>query len=152
MSLSTRQKLFFGLTFTVLAATVVGLIVVTARRRQARAETLRALGDSRTVQSLRVFSRHGPVDRWNRTLFVYTRGGGTCLWEPFDPPPSYRGTTYVRWEDGWGRPIRVRAPGTVHKKGWDAWSIGEDGIDEQGSGDDLLAGEDVAPVTTDGGF
>lgn len=50
--------------------------------------------------------------------------------------------------DEWGQPIRFRVPGQVHTRGWDAWSIGPNGIDEQGQGDDILIGEDVAPVVT----
>jgi hypothetical protein len=50
--------------------------------------------------------------------------------------------------DQWGHPIRLRVPGHVHAQGWDVWSCGPNGIDEQGQGDDILIGEDVAPVGT----
>ena len=50
--------------------------------------------------------------------------------------------------DGWGNLIRYRCPGPIHTHGWDVWSCGPNGIDEHGSGDDLLIGEDVAPVGT----
>jgi hypothetical protein len=50
--------------------------------------------------------------------------------------------------DPWARPIRYCAPGPVHKHGWDLWSCGPNGIDENGQGDDILIGEDVADVTT----
>ncbi len=42
--------------------------------------------------------------------------------------------------DDWGKPIRLRVPGPVHNYGWDAWSCGPNGIDEQGQGDDILVG------------
>ena len=48
--------------------------------------------------------------------------------------------------DGWGRPFRIRAPGPVHKHGRDLWSFGPNGINEQGGGDDILVGADVADV------
>jgi hypothetical protein len=60
--------------------------------------------------------------------------------------PRYPGRQIV--VDAWGNPIRYRHPGVVHKHGWDLWSVGPNGVDEQGQGDDILAGEDVAPVGT----
>lgn len=48
--------------------------------------------------------------------------------------------------DGWGCPLIYRAPGPVHRRGWDLYSVGPNGIDEQGKGDDVLIGEDVAPI------
>jgi hypothetical protein len=48
--------------------------------------------------------------------------------------------------DGWDRPVCYRCPGPVHKRGWDLWSCGPNGVDEQGGGDDILVGEDVAVV------
>jgi hypothetical protein len=51
--------------------------------------------------------------------------------------------------DAWGQPIRFRQPGPVHTHGWDVWSVGPNGIDEEGEGDDLLIGEDdVATVSS----
>jgi hypothetical protein len=49
--------------------------------------------------------------------------------------------------DAWGRPLRFQKPGPVHK-GWDLWSVGPDGIDEHGAGDDLLVGDNVWPETS----
>ena len=50
--------------------------------------------------------------------------------------------------DAWGNLIRYRCPGPVHKRGWDLWSVGPNGVDEQGQGDDILVGEDVASLST----
>ena len=52
--------------------------------------------------------------------------------------------------DAWGHAIKVRCPGPVHTKGWDVWSCGANGVDEQGQGDDILVGEDVAEVGSGG--
>jgi hypothetical protein len=63
--------------------------------------------------------------------------------------------SYMIWDqldqlgvDGWGRAIAYHCPGPVHKHGWDLYSFGPNGIDEQGVGDDILVGEDVADVTS----
>jgi hypothetical protein len=51
-------------------------------------------------------------------------------------------------EDGWGNPLRYRCPGPVHRNGWDLWSCGPNGKDDQGTFDDILIGEDIAAVST----
>jgi hypothetical protein len=48
--------------------------------------------------------------------------------------------------DGWGQHLVFRSPGPAHRHGWDLYSVGPNGIDEQGLGDDLLVGEDLASV------
>ena len=53
-----------------------------------------------------------------------------------------------RLVDAWNRPILYRCPGPVHRHGWDLYSVGPNGLDEQGDGDDLVVGEDFAPVTS----
>ncbi|MEZ0228461.1 MAG: type II secretion system protein GspG [Planctomycetota bacterium] len=45
--------------------------------------------------------------------------------------------------DAWGRSFRVRVPGPIHRSGWDLYSLGANGMDEQGDGDDLIVGETV---------
>jgi hypothetical protein len=50
----------------------------------------------------------------------------------------------VVWMDAWNHPIIYRCPGPIHRHGWDLYSVGPNGIDEQGDGDDILVGEDVA--------
>ncbi len=51
--------------------------------------------------------------------------------------------------DEWGQPLRIQVPGPIHKRGWDVWSCGPNGIDEQGGGDDILVGEDVASLSSE---
>jgi type II secretory pathway pseudopilin PulG len=48
--------------------------------------------------------------------------------------------------DAWGNPIRYRSPGPIHRHGWDLYSVGPNGIDERGQGDDIIVGEDVAEI------
>lgn len=48
--------------------------------------------------------------------------------------------------DGWSNALRYARPGPIHPNGWDVWSAGPNGIDERGKGDDVLTGEDVAPI------
>ena len=37
-------------------------------------------------------------------------------------------------EDGWGRAVRYR----ITEEGYRLWSVGSNGVDEEGEGDDLL--------------
>jgi hypothetical protein len=87
-------------------------------------------------------------------------------WHPGDPlfiflaterdvrlytPGAYHNEGEHSWgqgwaHDSWGHPIRYRCPGPVHRHGWDLWSVGPNGTDEQGEGDDILVGEDVADI------
>ncbi|HZV01327.1 MAG TPA: hypothetical protein VFF73_31735 [Planctomycetota bacterium] len=57
-----------------------------------------------------------------------------------------RGLENGPFRDGWGRPFLCARPGPVHRHGWDLWSVGPNGIDEQGNGDDILVGENVADI------
>jgi hypothetical protein len=76
------------------------------------------------------------VDAVNARQKTYNKG------EDLEEVPSVlpRG----EWLDGWGHPIRYRCPGVVHKKGWDFYSCGPNGRDDQGEFDDLVVGEDAA--------
>ena len=47
-----------------------------------------------------------------------------------------------RANDQWGRPILYRCPGPVHVHGWDLYSLGPDGVDDHGAGDDVLVGRE----------
>jgi hypothetical protein len=50
--------------------------------------------------------------------------------------------------DPWGHVLVYECPGPVHFRGWDLYSVGPNGIDEHGGGDDILVGEDVADVSS----
>lgn len=39
--------------------------------------------------------------------------------------------------DGWGRPLRYRVPGRHNKQAFDLYSVGPDGHDDNGMGDDI---------------
>ena len=49
----------------------------------------------------------------------------------------------ARFMDHWGHRLRWACPGRVHPGGWDLYSIGANGEDEDGGGDDLVTGEDA---------
>jgi hypothetical protein len=55
---------------------------------------------------------------------------------------------FAELRDAWGGPIHYRCPGPVHAKGWDIWSGGASGNDEPFDREDLLLGEDLAPVAS----
>jgi hypothetical protein len=44
--------------------------------------------------------------------------------------------------DLWGRPLIYRCPGPVHRHGWDLYSVGPSGVDDQGGDDDIVVGEE----------
>jgi hypothetical protein len=74
---------------------------------------------------------------------------GTTSWIPLKGHEK----SVVLWPrkvvlDAWGNPIRYRHPGTVHGHGWDLYSVGPDGIDDHGGGDDILVGGDIAGETS----
>jgi hypothetical protein len=62
--------------------------------------------------------------------------------------PQFGSVEFIDADDGWNHPVMYRCPGPVHPHGWDLYSIGPNGIDEQGRGDDILVGEDVAEVAS----
>jgi hypothetical protein len=49
-------------------------------------------------------------------------------------------------KDSWGHVIQYRCPGPVHSHGWDFYSLGRNGEDELGQGDDIVVGEDIANI------
>jgi hypothetical protein len=68
------------------------------------------------------------------------KGRGELWWKVSQRQTVSQGETH--WRDAWNRPILMRLPGQVHKRGFDFWSVGPNGIDESGAGDDVLGGED----------
>jgi hypothetical protein len=132
---------------------LVGVSVYALVRRRAEAEKQR-----RTLQTLRTLvllvERHdlgstttdiappralgGRDDPTGMlALHEYLMGGHYLL----NTDPGTAGDAFLRGElanDAWGRPIRYRCPGVRDR--WDFSSLGADGIDEHGEGDDIVVG------------
>lgn len=133
--LGWKGSFFVGCGIGVCVLLLVGFVVVWRGKkieRDKRVETQLRLGLLHTCASHESFpAASGAGDDWTgqRNLKISSQLG---MKEPV--------------LDGWGNPIRYRCPGPVHKKGWDLWSCGPNGKDDQGTFDDILVGEDVAPV------
>jgi hypothetical protein len=69
------------------------------------------------------------------------RRGGVFVTRGIHPRPRERTKPRPPALDGWGRPFIFRCPGPVHPRGWDLYSMGPNGIDELGCGDDIVSGE-----------
>lgn len=54
---------------------------------------------------------------------------------------TVKGDGHELVQDAWGHPIRLVVPGYIHREGWDLYSLGPNGLDEYGEGDDILIGE-----------
>ncbi|MBK8792356.1 MAG: hypothetical protein IPN59_04230 [Holophaga sp.] len=54
--------------------------------------------------------------------------------------PYWTGSTDAlnRPQDGWGRPLRLRVVGVAPNQAWQVQSLGGNGVDENGAGDDLV--------------
>ncbi len=63
-----------------------------------------------------------------------------------EPPVDDKDMPHYTSLDAWGRELRFAFPGPVHRRGWDMWSVGANGVDERGEGDDILVGEDLVGV------
>ncbi|MCL2645878.1 MAG: type II secretion system major pseudopilin GspG [Phycisphaerales bacterium] len=60
------------------------------------------------------------------------------------PPEAQDGSQPTRYlkalpTDGWGHPFFYKVPGNVNTDRYDIWSAGPNGIDENGSGDDITS-------------
>ncbi len=66
----------------------------------------------------------------------YKNGRWTLVWVGVD----------AGVKDPWGNHYLYRCPGPVHRHGWDLYSLGPNGVDEQGQGDDIMVGEDVGAI------
>jgi hypothetical protein len=153
------NKVLLAAAFAI-ALVLVTLAVAVFERR--RIQNIKAAETRRRVQDLadgqRQRGNHGPTAL---TCFVgpmmpdnnndpYVHVVDPCT---VDPTPRILTLKEQDLEpfsrDAWGQPIRFRQPGPVHRNGWDIWSVGPNGIDEEGEGDDILVGEDdVAMVSS----
>jgi hypothetical protein len=136
--LSPRAKILLttGSTIAVSFATASTIVATSMIRTHRQIIETRKLLDEEAAR-IRVFvarihypawvtRAHGPVEYRADQVAMHWSGG-------VPPPPL----------DAWGFPLRLMAPGPIHKHGWDLWSVGPNGIDERGDGDDLVVGEDI---------
>jgi hypothetical protein len=80
-------------------------------------------------------------------LHEYLMGGHYLL----NSEPGTAGSAFLNGDlsnDAWGRPIVYRCPGVVHKEGFDFYSFGPDGRDDEGRGDDLVEGMDLSAASS----
>jgi hypothetical protein len=127
-----------GCGVVVVAALIAMTAVAVSRRRVTRAKMV-AL-----VNLYGPSFREKDPERIEGSFFAYTSRAQTLDHSRTLTALDVEGKDLVR--DAWGHPIRWASPGPVHRHGWDLWSVGPNGIDEQGEGDDILVGEDVADV------
>jgi hypothetical protein len=135
--LGWKGSFLVGCGIGVVLLLVVGIIVATKMKvleNEKRERTLRALMDDanclRAVFGDRPPKADGSGADWTG-MKTLTAGSEKFEWELLD---------------GWGNPIRYRCPGPIHKHGWDIWSCGPNGKDDQGTFDDLVVSGDVSPV------
>jgi hypothetical protein len=139
--LSGKQSFLVGCGIAVVVLLLVGLVVVW-RGKRIDAEKRRATLD--TLAGIRL----AVIPTTSRERFEWrgmpSADGSGADWTG----QRALGLAEVA-VDGWGNPIRYRCPGPVHKKGWDLWSCGPNGKDDEGTFDDILVGgDDIAPETS----
>jgi hypothetical protein len=134
-TLGWKGSFLVGCGIGVVLLLVVGLVVVQKAKKvedAKRQRTLQALMDD--AKCLRVTFGDRPPQA----------DGSGADWSGMKTLTA--GSEKFEWElvDGWGNPIRYRRPGPIHRHGWDLWSCGPNGKDDQGTFDDIIIGEDVA--------
>ena len=142
--MSTRAKVVIMLA-ALCAVGLVGtsaFVALSAHESRRRIRVTRELLDEKAQRARTFISRAGFPDstRW------CTRTGGSVEYEESRVLMHVSGGRPKPPADGWGRTLRLQCPGPVHRVGWDIWSVGPNGVDEHGKGDDILVGEDVVPV------
>jgi hypothetical protein len=147
----TPGKTLIGFGALLAAGLIVAVIVACAA---ARAEGVRVRRTAELLKRLAPFirDRRCVVMPNDHSFTVVPRAGSGAPedWARVerDWEESYPSFIAHNLQDAWHRPLIYRRPGPVHKRGWDLWSCGPNGMDEQGSGDDLLVGEDLAPIAS----
>jgi hypothetical protein len=143
-----RRPLSKGTTVAIWSAAVMTVLLVFATLAQVEKLCAQRAQRRATLELLHVWSARNWSSRTIDTTprpegagFLYTDGICTAP----DVHFSHLGAPV---QDPWGHVLIFSAPGPVHRHGWDLWSVGPNGIDEQGAGDDILVGEDVADVTS----
>jgi hypothetical protein len=150
MALSKGASFVVGCGIALVVLLTVGVFVVIRGKKiedEKRRQTIETLEDwAKLVRPCKPPPRSdGAGSDWTgqtRVKVAYLEALG------FDKaaPDAFRRWPQVPRDDAWGNPIRYRCPGPVHTKGWDLWSCGPNGKDDQGEFDDILVGEDLAPV------
>ena len=103
----------------------------------ARGEPLDPDGQVALSAEVRTFFTFVPDEKTRRVQMVGVGGWHEVSAEVW---MLLEGRETVR--DAWGRPLRYRCPGPVHHRGFDVYSLGADGEDDGGRGDDILEGTD----------
>lgn len=71
--------------------------------------------------------KYPETDEGLAVLFEYRGGREEESWKG-----PYLEGTLEELTDPWGRPFEYRSPGEIHEEGYDLWSIGPDGDDNDG--------------------
>ncbi len=87
-----------------------------------------------------------PFRTWGGSLIVSDTGRffGAGCYDPVLRTVGFGRDDRPAILDAWGHPIRFKAPGPIHVAGWDLWSFGPNGLNDNGRGDDIVVGEDLA--------
>ena len=147
---SSYAWLAIGL-FLAFVAVVVGLRWYSIYKRAQMVETRVELHTLKEA-CLDYKSRTGHFPRqecWSRELVLYMMGDDDFVehdsvgWGLRDVADCFY--------DAWGRPYRYRFPGSRDRGTFEVYSVGPNGCDEQGEGDDVWDGEDEERRTGDTG-
>ncbi|MEZ0229822.1 MAG: hypothetical protein ACAI25_14440 [Planctomycetota bacterium] len=159
-ALSTRAKLLIVVGALVAVGLVAGTALVLPKQLENRATKL-ALGKlarlhdaNPTAWSAAAQRAHSFRGAWSgtETAFVFLAAEEDARLYLSN---EFTGIGKHGWglgwpTDAWRQPIRYRSPGPVHKRGWDLWSVGPNGVDDEGRGDDVVLGEDADGVAVVG--
>jgi prepilin-type N-terminal cleavage/methylation domain-containing protein len=89
-----------------------------------------------TLSSLPVLVARPASGSWS-TVPTYTQDVSGLFWG-YNGPYWSGAVVGGRPVDAWGRPIRLSVVGTAPSQTWQATSVGANGADESGAGDDLV--------------
>jgi hypothetical protein len=154
--LSARKKLLLLAGVALVLALAVPLAFVFVDRHRKREETKRILAEHLPDVRFGISGQRETFDsaRWflsSYLIFPNDTAGQSVRTTWFAPPAKVAqlGEESDVVRDAWGNPLLVRYPGSVHRRGFDFYSTGPNGLDEEGSGDDILVGADVGLVRED---
>jgi len=135
---SSRRRHAFTLIELLLVLIILAVLasvavpIYTGRSRQAKIDATKA-SISNLETAIDLFEN--TYDRFPETLDELVR-----------PPVAPDGSQPARFlkstivpTDGWGRSFFYKTPGNVDTERYDIWSAGPNGLDENGSGDDITS-------------